>query len=113
MFELELVGIAHWCNSFADDLHVGFSDNDASRYALIKTNTNGNATQAIIAYRLEIETRLNTSLWFARVPTEANLSDYPSRLCAHPLLAEDLEQTAVVTELFNRVLDFIRVYLAA
>ena len=33
-------------------------------------------------------------MWFARVPTEANIADYPSRLCPHPLLEPKDEVTS-------------------
>ena len=40
---------------------------------------------------LEIEVRLNTNVWFARVPTEANIADIPSRFEQHPFLQKSLE----------------------
>ena len=116
IFELELlaavVGITHWCSTTSEDLHVWFGDNDASRYALIKANANGDVARAILSYHLEVETALNTSLWFARVPTEANISDHPSRLCTHSLLRADLEQNALARVVFLKVLEHVATLVA-
>ena len=117
IFELELlaavVGIAHWYHATSEDLHVWFGDNDASRYASIKADANGDVARAIVSYHLEVETALNTSLWFARVPTEANISDYPSRLCVYPLLSTDLEQNVAAKEVFSKILEHVAAFLAS
>ena len=97
IFELELLAailaIALWCRDTAGDLHTWFGDNDASRYSLIKASAMSIVGKALLSFHLELETVLNTSLWFARVPTEANIADYPSRLCSHPLLEPKFEVT--------------------
>ena len=40
----------------------------------------------LMGYHLRREASNNLCVWFARVPTEANISDYPSRGVSHPLL---------------------------
>ena len=56
---------------------------------------------------LEIETSCNTKSWFARVPTEANLSDYPSRQCEHPLLLNNLCKSSEALEKYIAVKSFV------
>ena len=51
--------VAHWYHATSEDLHVWFGDNDASRYALIKADANGDVARAIVSYHLEVETALN------------------------------------------------------
>ena len=40
----------------------------------------------IMKFHLEKEASMHSCAWFARVPTEANIADFPSRLSEHPLL---------------------------
>ena len=37
------------------------------------------------------EISLHSRAWFARVPTEANIADFPSRLSQHPLLVPEAD----------------------
>ena len=39
-------------------------------------------------FHLTDEANRNSLVWFAHVPTEANTSDYPSRLAPHPFLSD-------------------------
>ena len=41
---------------------------------------------------LEHEALNSSQAWFARVPTEANISDFPSRGEAHPMLKPELSE---------------------
>lgn len=57
---------------------------------------------ALLSFHLEPETRLNTSLWFARVPAEANIADFLSKLCEHPVLVTGSEINQAVLECLRR-----------
>lgn len=43
-------------------------------------------------------------VWFARVPTEANISDYPSRLAPASFLVDSLNCNPKALEIFNSIL---------
>ena len=47
---------------------------------------------------LSVEVAFNSNVWFARVPTEANIADLPSRSLDHPYLTADkkVEQDAII-----------------
>ena len=55
-------------------------------------------------YHLEREAVNNLCTWYARVPTEANISDFPSRNVPHPLLAETTNESAAAVMWFNNLL---------
>ena len=57
-------------------------------------------------YHLEREAFNNLNTWYARVPTEANVSDYPSRAVPHPLLPEHKDQSFSAVEWFGKVGEF-------
>ena len=58
-------------------------------------------------FYLQREVELNTQTWFARVPTEANLSDWPSRLCRHELLKDDTDCSETALDKFRSLSDFV------
>ena len=92
IYELELfaavLSLHLWCKDGDNNIHVWFGDNDSVRYALIKASGTGPVSTALLKFHLEDEAKRNSVVWFARVPTEANISDYPSRLVSHPFLVE-------------------------
>ena len=116
IYELELLAailsLNLWCKSGSHNIHVWFGDNDSVRYALIKASGTGGVATALLKFHLTDEAERNSLVWFARVPTEANISDFPSRLVAHPFLkdshncnvlaAERLEQIMVSSKLVTR-----------
>ena len=63
-------------------LQVCFGDNDGARFSLIR------------GYHLHREASNNLCVWFARVPTEANISDFPSRGVNHPMLTGSFDESA-------------------
>eukprot|EP00435_Cladocopium_sp_Y103_P035609 s2538_g9.t1 len=83
IFEFELlaavVALSMWCKPDSNDLHVWFGDNDALRFSLIKASAVGFWATSIMKFHLEREALLVSRTWFARVATEANISDMPSR----------------------------------
>ena len=62
--------------------------------------------EALLEYNLSIEATCNTLAWFARVATEANLSDFPSRQCERPLLVKRNDLTRKALEEFASLKDF-------
>ena len=58
------------------------------RHALIRGAGAGGVADVFIQSYLEVEASKTLTTWFARVPTEANISDWPSRNESHPLLLE-------------------------
>ena len=58
-------------------------------------------------FYLRHEVKLNTQTWFARVPTEANLSDWPSHLCRHELLNDDTDCSETALDKFRSLSDFV------
>lgn len=105
IYELELlaavVALGLWCDDDQTKLHVWFGDNDAVRFALIRASASGHVAQSFLNLHLELETKICTMTWFARVPTEANISDYPSRDQPHEALTPDLRDVRADSLLQN------------
>jgi hypothetical protein len=53
---------------------------------------------------LETEVDFNTNVWFARVPTEANIADIPSRFLSHPFLPSSLDESSKAWTCLERFL---------
>ena len=111
IYELELaaavVALAFWRNRLKGNLAVWFGDNDSVRFALIRACGTGPWAEALLEYHLTLEATCNTKAWFARVATEANLSDYPSRQCEHPLLVGRNDRTRRALAEFASLNDFV------
>ena len=92
IYELELLAaclaLTTWSERLRSSYSVHYGDNDSVRFALIRGT--GLATVASTVMRLHLQTQVevNSSIWFARVPTEANVADLPSRVVAHHILEE-------------------------
>ena len=69
------------------------------RFSLVKASAAGTIAQKLMAYHLKLEALCGSRTWFARVPTECNLSDYPSRGVAHGLLLDCCNVTMKAMEL--------------
>ena len=52
-----------------------FGNNDSARYALIKASGTGSVATSLLQIHLTDEAKRNSLVWFARVPTETNISD--------------------------------------
>jgi len=63
--------------------------------------------EILMRYHLEREAFNNLNTWYARVPTEANVSDYPSRAVPHPLLPEHKDQSFSAVEWFGKLVNFL------
>ena len=78
IYELELLAavlaLCLWSQDSSKVVQVQFGDNDSVRYSLIKASATGAIGQLILNYQLRREAACNSMTWFARVPTEANIS---------------------------------------
>ena len=98
IYELELcaaiLALDFWASQMSGGLQVCFGDNDAARFSLIRGSCASFVASRLMEYHLHREATNNLCLWFARVPTEANISDFPSRGVAHPMLTESCDKSA-------------------
>ena len=58
---------------------VYYIDNDAARFGLIKAESNNKFSHVLIKSFYECELNCPTCPWFARVPSDSNVADLPSR----------------------------------
>ena len=87
IYELELLAaclaLDVWKEYLKASYPVLYTDNDSVRHALIRGVGLGVVASAVMKKHLQLEVTNNTSSWFARVPTEANIADIPSRFQMH------------------------------
>lgn len=88
-----VLALDYWADRMRDGLQVCFGDNDAARFSLIRGNCASPVATKLMEHHLRREADCNLCVWFARVPTEANVSDYPSRDEVHPLLPECCDES--------------------
>ena len=74
--------------------------NDAARFSLIRGSCSSVVAVRLMEYHLRREADNNLSIWFARVPTEANVSDYPSRGLSHNMLDSGLDESVAASAWF-------------
>ena len=111
IYELELlaavVSLDIWCGCNGDELNVHFGDNDGVQYSLVKASSTGHVGQKLMEFHLKTEAMRGSRTWFARVPTECNLSDFPSRGVPHPLLLESMNVTTKALEAMSQATTFV------
>ena len=111
IYELELtaaiLALDFWATTMKDGLQICYGDNDSARFSLIRGSCLSQHATALMRYHLEREAFNNLNTWYARVPTEANVSDYPSRAVPHPLLPEDKDQSSSAIEWFGKLVNFL------
>ena len=73
--------------SLITDAVVIYTDNNGVRDTLIACTTRNAVARKILTATLALESMLQLTPWYARVPTDSNLSDGPSRFCCEELLA--------------------------
>ena len=106
IYELEMLAAvlaaALWICEETNDLHTHFGDNDAVRFSFVRGSATGEVGQKLMKFHLLLETKSGSWTWYARVPTEANISDYPSTQQHHELLqAENNVLVRAAAELDN------------
>eukprot|EP00435_Cladocopium_sp_Y103_P065173 s116_g27.t1 len=108
IYELELcaavLALDFWANKMKHGLQVCFGDNDGARFSLIRGSCVNACAAKLMKYHLQREADHNLCTWFARVPTEANISDYPSRGAAHPLLHSEFNESTEALAFFTNLM---------
>ena len=69
-------------------------DNEGVRFTIIKASAKGSIVLKLVKYYISLESDLALSMWCARVSSESNIADAPSRSVSHELLLEDLRDTS-------------------
>ena len=67
---------------------VIFTDNNGARDTLISCSTSSLNARRVLDATLKLECELMIQPWYARVPTESNIADAPSRFEVEHLLKE-------------------------
>jgi hypothetical protein len=102
IYELELLAaclaLDVWKECLKASYPVVYTDNDSVRHALIRGVGLGVVAGATMRLQLQMEVANSTSAWFARVPTEANVADLPSRFQLHPFLETGLNDSDKAAE---------------
>ena len=81
-----VVSVFLW-KSFLLSQHIIFGlDNDVARFALMKGYSKSQGVSGLVRLLAVQCEELTILPWFLRVASASNLSDFPSRLKAHPLL---------------------------
>ena len=75
-------------------LQVCFGDNDGVRFSMRRGTCSSCVASWLMEYHLHKEALNNLCLWFARVRTEANINDLPSRGVYHPMLTGRCDESA-------------------
>ena len=105
IYELELcaavLALDFWASVMQGGLQVCFGDNDGVRFSLIRGTGASFVASWLMEYHLNQEADNNLCLWFARVPTEANISDFPSRGAYHPMLTGRCDQSVEASACFE------------
>ena len=78
LFPILLAKLA-WSSIFRNRRVLIFVDNDPARFGMIKSESNSDMSNKIIKQYYKLESESPSVSWFARVPTESNPADLPSR----------------------------------
>jgi hypothetical protein len=74
-----LVALRLWSSEVSSKHLVIFVDNEGSKYAILRGYSKNEALSKIVTRVAAAEDAATTFCWYARVPSEANPSDKPSR----------------------------------
>ena len=113
IYELELlaacVALELWAPHLSSSYPVHYGDNDSVRFALIRGVAQGIVAENIMQFHLEVEVSFNSNIWFARVPTEANIADLPSRALDHSFLADHTKVNSDAMRNLDKFLDKVAI----
>ena len=108
IYELELLaailGLDFWADTMRDGLQVCYGDNDGARFSLIRGSCSSLQASILMKYHLEREASNNLCTWYARVPTEANVADFPSRNVVHSLLPACNDESTAALAWYNNLM---------
>ena len=79
VFEAEVLALDVWGHFLSDRLVFVFIDNEAAKSCWIAGSADSVMSESMIHKGATMESRLNVSPYFWRVPTHSNVSDGPSR----------------------------------
>ena len=91
-----------------ENLHVCYGDNDSVRFSLIRASGTGDVARSFMSSYVEWEAKKNCVTWFARVPTEANIADYPSRFQKLEIVTDDHGCNQSATGVFESLVDVVK-----
>ena len=97
-----------WGDVLASAYPVLYGDNDSVRFALIRGTGLGLIAEIIMKQHLETEVNYNRNIWFARVPTEANIADIPSRFLQHPFLQPSMDESSKAMHCLEKFLKRVK-----
>ncbi len=107
IYELELVaatfGLTIWSDAIRDHCAILVVDNKGVRFTIIKASAKGSIVLKLVKYYISLESDLAVSMWCARVSSESNIADAPSRKFSHELLVEDLRNLSFFEMLLSAV----------
>ena len=87
-----LAAISMWKDWLAAKHVVFFIDNEASRFCILKGYSKNPCISKMVHALATLEEEVGCFAWYARVPSEANIADHPSRGSSHMLLPEEKRQ---------------------
>lgn len=93
-----------WCKTDDEALHVVFGDNDGVRFSFIRATASGAHSQALMGLQLRVEADCGLCTWYARIPTEASISDWPSRDQPYDMLDPSCDVSAEASKVFRMIL---------
>ena len=86
-----------------------YGDNDSARFSLIRASGSGLVASSFLGKYLSWEAENNVATWFARVPTEANIADFPSSFQKVDILRDDLSCNSSAETVFGDLVSGIDV----
>ena len=111
IYELELLATVLatcvWCQERSEILHGIFGENDSVRFSSIQTVASGVMDQRLMEYQLRLGAEGDLRSWYACVPTEANISGWPSRSQPHELLDSALTVSGQAWEKLQTILRYL------
>jgi hypothetical protein len=83
IFEAEtlaaLVAFFLWHELFKSQRCLIFVDNEGTKFSLLKGSSDNDTVDFLASYFAELEAKVHSFTWIARVPSKSNIADPPSR----------------------------------
>ncbi len=97
------VGLKTWCGTLASKHVVCFVDNEGARFLILRGHSGNNTLDRIVHGVSLVEEDHCIFTWYARVPSEANVADHPSRSVDSDMLPPNLRvEVRDLEDLMNR-----------